>query len=184
MRSDFPYVVQAFRTVIVADRSIRATGTPLNSAHCAGANLQASDIATQDDGKTDHTHSHRVLKIGRRGPRAVRVVVEVSDPEIAFVAKQAAHLAGRMTMIDARHAEFMLAGGTPTVLLRQQRVVSLFGKPVASKACACPIFGMPSASLKLVELVPARRAPSAAACKELLSKCWIGCISLFVISSA
>ena len=59
-----------------------------------------------------HRVAQRSLEIGRRRPREDRIVIVVAEAEIAFVAKQAAHLAGDVTMVDAERALLLPANST------------------------------------------------------------------------
>jgi hypothetical protein len=73
----------------------------------------------------------RSLQIGRRRPREDRIVVVVAEAEIAVVAKQAAHLAGHVTMVDAERALILPADPTSAALARQERLVIFVRNAVA-----------------------------------------------------
>ena len=60
------------------------------------------------------------------GPQQVRVVVEMTDAEVAVAAEQAADLAGDMAMVDAQDSRaFLAADGARAALTLEQRLVLL-----------------------------------------------------------
>jgi len=78
--------------------------------------------------------STRGLEISRGRPRGARIILEKADCGIAFAAKEAAHLAGRMTVIDAqRPARVLLADGANTSLPFQYRVVVSNGYSISAQ---------------------------------------------------
>src|SRR5262245_13930119 len=71
------------------------------------------------------------LEIGGCAPQQARIVAKIADAEIAPATEQAAHLLGRVTVIDAQSLLRPLAAdGAPATLPRQQRVVVFARKPV------------------------------------------------------
>src|SRR5262245_46059200 len=71
------------------------------------------------------------LEIRDCQPQEARIVVEIADAEIAPATEQAAHLLGRVTVIDAQSLLRPLAAdGARAALLCQQRVVVFDRKPV------------------------------------------------------
>jgi hypothetical protein len=74
----------------------------------------------------------RLLQIDRRRPRQARIVAVKAVPGIAAAAKQAAHLAGLVVMIDAEPplAGLALADPAHTALPPQHRLVVRKRDPV------------------------------------------------------
>jgi hypothetical protein len=75
--------------------------------------------------------AEKALEIGCRRAQQARVVVEVSDPQVALAAEQPAHLAGHVAMIDAKPLRGSLpADGAGAPLSRQKAVIVLDRQPV------------------------------------------------------
>ena len=79
----------------------------------------------------------RCLQIGGRRPGEIGIVVVMAEAAVAFVAEQAADLAGHMTMVDAQRA-MLLADPADAALACQERVKSLAGQAVAAFDGSCP----------------------------------------------
>jgi hypothetical protein len=72
----------------------------------------------------------RSLQVGDRRAHEVDIVIVMAETAVAFPAKQAAHLASRMTMVDAERA-LLLADRTSAALARQHRGTIVQGHAVA-----------------------------------------------------
>src|SRR5919106_2350094 len=105
----------------------RSTGEPRGNpriAPVAPGTLSLSLLAT----------TARRLKIRGRRPREARIIVVIAEAEIARAAQKAAHLSGRMTMIDAQWPVRSLADRARMSLAREDGPVLLQGQPVAASA--------------------------------------------------
>jgi hypothetical protein len=99
-----------------------------------GREQQHNGEQSPDPDERDELIAERARQVGGGRLREDRVVVVVPKPPVALVAKQPAHLAGQMTMIDAEGAAGSLADSAGAILSRQQLGVVLGGEPVAAKA--------------------------------------------------
>jgi hypothetical protein len=99
-----------------------------------GREQQHNGDQPPDPGERDELIAERARQVGGGRLREDRVVVVMSKAPVALVAKQPAHLAGQMTMIDAERAAGSLADSAGAILSRQQLGVVLGGEPVAAKA--------------------------------------------------
>jgi len=64
------------------------------------------------------------FEIGERRPQQGRIVLELTDAEIASAAEQPAHLSGDVAVIDAERAGgSLLADGAGAALVLQQHVI-------------------------------------------------------------
>ena len=164
---------------------LKGHGLPFQflEAYLALPNLQVAGAAAHDGEEIDDTDAARLFEMRRGCPRAVRIVVVMSEPAITFGTEQAAHLVCRMAMINAQLVEFLFADRTDALLLREHCVVSVVGKPVDTKASFFTISGI-SASPELGDFAPMRRAVLAGVFYPLSSIFWIRCISLPVAFAA
>jgi hypothetical protein len=99
-----------------------------------GREQQHNGDQSPDPGERDELIAERARQVGGGRLREDRVVVVMPEPPVALVAKQPAHLAGQMTMIDAERAIGSLADSAGAILSRQQLGVVRGGEPVAAKA--------------------------------------------------
>lgn len=99
-----------------------------------GREQQHNGDQSPDPGERDELIAERPRQIGGGRLREDRVVVVMSKAPVALVAKQPAHLAGQMTMIDAERAIGSLADSAGAILSRQQLGVVRGGKPIAAQA--------------------------------------------------
>jgi hypothetical protein len=128
------------------------------------------------------------LQMRRCRPRQARVVVEIAESNIAFVAKKAADLAGRVTMIDAKRHAGPPANGARVFLPCQDGFELLQGKPVGTGTPLDPIVGIgqrfvpvPSSHTR-VDFRPVPGQVRALLRTPLLSIFRVSCISLLVPS--
>jgi hypothetical protein len=84
----------------------------------------------------------RRLQIRGRRAREARIIVVIAEAEIARAAQEAAHLSGRMTMIDAQWPVRSLADRARMSLAREDGPVLLQGQPVAASARLVAKFGI------------------------------------------
>jgi len=127
-------------------------------------------------------------QIGDHRQQAVGIVMVQSETDIAWIAKKATHLSGRMTVIELeRTAGFYPADRTHAALPHRECVAIIQGHSVAADAIVAfsfPKFGVGPSFLSptLVELIPVGFAIAAIACPLSLSIFRVLCESLSVPS--